>query len=345
MSKFVSFPKIHQFADAIRVVKHNTDFKGLNEAGEPIYLHDKPYPVEDYKGTVKLHGTNAAIVFDEEGKFHCQSRENIIAPQNDNAGFAAFVYALPEEVMNILKKPHIGIYGEWCGGNIQSSVGINGLPKMFVIFANRETHDSYEQNFIKYDGGEGTENDTKILNDHRIYYIEQFITFHLRIDFEHPEIAQNELVRVTEEVEKQCPVAKFFGKEGIGEGIVWKPMNYGTIFESNSGLWFKVKGNLHQSSKHKTLAPINIEEINNINELVDIVVTDSRVEQGIQKLKEAGKEVSVKSMGDFLKWINGDIISEEAELLNKSGIEHKKIFSKISARAKNMFLDKTKLMI
>jgi len=175
------------------------------------------------------------------------------------------------------------------------------------------------------------------LNKHNIYHIEQFPTFTIDIDFEHPEIAQNELIKITEEIEKECPVGKFFGKIGTGEGVVWKPIS---PEYSNSGLWFKVKGEKHASSKHKTLAPIDVELVKQIDDLVDIVVTESRVDQGIQKLIEGGLEFSVKNMGPFLKWMNGDIEAEEAELLDKSGIERKKIHGKISAKSKNIFLDK-----
>ncbi len=341
-NKFYSFPKIGQFADTIRNIKHHYDFKGLNEAEEPIYLHDVPYPSIIYQGTVKLHGTNAGIIFHKDGTFHCQSRERIITPQGDNAGFAAFVYALPEEIMNILRKPKTAIYGEWCGGNIQGGVAIHGLSKMYVIFAKKdisiEDEEDKEQHWIRNDF---TYEEEKNLNKHNIFSSLQFQTVALRIDFEHPEIAQNELIKLTEEVEQCCPVGKHFGKEGVGEGIVWKPLdsienkNY-----SNSGYWFKVKGEKHSSSKHKTLAPIDVESVKAIEELVDIVLTESRVEQGINKIKESGKEPSMKTIGEFLKWLMSDIESEEAPLLNASGIERKKIYGKVSQRYKIMYMEK-----
>jgi hypothetical protein len=337
MTKFISFPKIHQFADAIRTIKHKKDFQGLDVNGDAIYAHNAVYPTLAYKGTVKLHGTNAAIIFDEDGNFHCQSRENIITPEKDNAGFATYIYSLPKEIISSTVK-NFGIYGEWCGGNIQAGVAINGLPKMFVIFAERNLDgDLEEQNWSERNYSKSA---WEVLNRYNIYHIEQFPTFTIDIDFEHPEIAQNELIKITEEVEKECPVGKFFGKCGVGEGVVWSPTDPDY---TNSGYWFKVKGEKHSSSKHKTLAPIDVEVVKAVNDIVDIVVTESRVEQGIQKLKEVGKEAIVRNIGDFIKWINSDIEAEEKEMLDKSGLDRKKIHSAITTKAKGIFLEKIKV--
>ena len=38
------------------------------------------------------------------------------------------------EIDGIKFNDYCAIYGEWCGGNIQKGVAINGLNKMFVIF-------------------------------------------------------------------------------------------------------------------------------------------------------------------------------------------------------------------
>src|SRR3990170_1416693 len=61
-----------------------------------------------------VHNTHGAYVESPTGECWFQSRENIITPEKDNAGFAMF--------------------GEWCGGGIQKGVALNQLLKMFVIF-------------------------------------------------------------------------------------------------------------------------------------------------------------------------------------------------------------------
>lgn len=59
----LKYPSIDQFRNVVRIVKTNHDYQGKDEVtGEVIYSHDSPYPTMSFKGTVKLHGTNAGIV-------------------------------------------------------------------------------------------------------------------------------------------------------------------------------------------------------------------------------------------------------------------------------------------
>ena len=92
----VKFPSIEQFRTVVTNINRHYNFVGLDENGEAIYDHTLPKPVLTFKGTVKLHGTNAGVSFkygysQEESEFWAQSRENIITPEKDNAGFAFFV--------------------------------------------------------------------------------------------------------------------------------------------------------------------------------------------------------------------------------------------------------------
>ena len=49
-------------------------------------------------------------------------------------------------------------------------------------------------------------------------------------------MAQNKLVEITEEIEKECPVSASLGiKDGVGEGAVW------TCFYKGDKFIFKVK--------------------------------------------------------------------------------------------------------
>jgi hypothetical protein len=68
-----------------------------------------------------------------------------------------------------------------------------------------------------------------------------------------PQLVQNTLSELTMAVEEECPVAKAFGFSGVG--IVWSVNVNGTIHR------FKVKGELHSSSKVKTLASVDVEKL------------------------------------------------------------------------------------
>jgi hypothetical protein len=320
----ISFTDIGQFRDTIRGVKHDTDYKGKDGEGQPIYLHDAPYPVLNFRGTIKLHGTNSAIVKYKD-KTEFQSRERVLSLTSDNNGFMLAMKGKHYDKLfeNIKFNEHCAIFGEWCGGNIQKGVAINGLPKMFVIFGIRidgiyQDMENYKHVFINEEG---------------VYNILQFEHYYTNIDFENPAMMQNWLVEKTQSVEAECPVGKYFGNIGVGEGIVWEHIN------GEKRYIFKVKGEKHQSSKIKKLVTVDVEEIKNIKEFVDYAVTESRLNQGIDKLKELGKSIDVKSTGDYLRWIYNDVVKEEEDTIVKNSIDVKKIGKEISNKAKVWFMN------
>ena len=148
MKRHISFPSIEQYRNVVADVIRRAHFDGMDAEGEAIYNPNKPKPVLTFKGTVKLHGTNAGVCFNHKDKLWVQSRENIITPESDNAGFAFFVESNREAFLDLMAKVMIknnldtddntiSIYGEWCGGNIQKGVGITNLPKSFFIFGVR----------------------------------------------------------------------------------------------------------------------------------------------------------------------------------------------------------------
>jgi DNA replication protein DnaD len=145
MKKQISYPKIKQFGDVVGSVVRQATFMGLDENEDAIYDGLQPKPTLTFKGTVKIHGTNAGISYNSEKGLWAQSRENIITPQKDNAGFAFFVESnnvlFEEMVKDIamdndidLTENTVSIYGEWAGGNIQGNVAIKELAKALYIF-------------------------------------------------------------------------------------------------------------------------------------------------------------------------------------------------------------------
>lgn len=333
----IKYPSTEQFRNIIRQVRIQHDYKGKDELGEPIYKHDSPYPIMSFTGTVKLHGTNASIVKYKDGRIEYQSRENVLSLNQDNNGFYSYMKNIENELKTLFfdelynMTDYVALYGEWCGGNIQKGVAINGLPKMFVIFALKI--DGVFYNFTPTPEVKKIwENKWNPLN---IYHIQQFPTYHLNIDFNNPEYIQNKLIALTEEVEKQCPVGLHFGKEGIGEGIVWK-------CDSNPNLFFKVKGEKHSVSKVNTLAAIDTVMLDNMQSFVDLAIQESRLLQGIEKLKEQGKEITEKSTGDFLRWIINDVVKEEEDTIIKNQWDIKKLNPIISKKAREWYFQNLK---
>lgn len=336
--KMITFPEIGQFRQIIKLVHDNTRYSGKDEHGHAIYDPAKILPTLTFKGTVKLHGTNAGVTLTREGDMYAQSRENIITIENDNAGFAFFVESNKETFKNLFNTldirdaDFITIFGEWSGGNIQKGVAINGLPKMFVIFAVKLSYiDTEKTNYFLTD--EQTNHLKSI--DNKIFNILDFEQFTIDIDFENPQMAQNKLIELTTAVEKECPVGKAFGNIGIGEGIVWKcETPRGTIR-------FKVKGAKHSGSKVKKLAPVDTEKLNSVREFAEYAITESRLEQGIEKVfTSVNVSLDIKMLGNFLKWVVGDVIKEEMDTLKDNNLEPKDVTSALSNLARKWFLDK-----
>ena len=324
------FPSINQFRNVVKHIRERTAYQGKDEAGEAIFNPAPTYPKLSFTGTVKLHGTNAAIAFDNAGISY-QSRERVLTRTADNAGFMAHMEQYTEQLL-LLKQyvvemhndaKTIVIYGEWCGGNIQKGVAITGLPKMFIVFG-LKVNDQWEPCGYLSDASASIGN------------IYSFPKWEIEIDFEQPELAQNQLAVLTEQVEACCPVGKELGVEGIGEGIVWRCTS-----DPSSDLWFKVKGEKHSASHVKTLASVDVEAVAQINDFVAMAVTEARLEQGLQNLtNEQLKPFAMTSMGDFIRWVHQDILKEEADTLQASGIEYKKLGSPIAVASKRWFVEK-----
>lgn len=317
------FPSIDQFRQVVRDVRSAHDYIGKTEDGSPSYQHTSPYPLVSFKGTVKLHGTNAAIVkYKNDDSVEFQSRERVLSLQQDNSGF---MLAMSNKNLDFLFNSiafneYMAVYGEWCGQGIQKGVAVSQLPKMFVIFA------------VKVDdvwiNPKGLQD-----NDQGIFNVTQFAEYEVDIDFNNPEAYQNKLKEATDIVEQQCPAGKFFGVDGVGEGIVW------TGRYNDNFYMFKVKGEKHSVSKVKTLASVDVEMVESINEFVENTVTNQRLEQGISWLKENLKSVDQKSTGDFLRWVFNDIIKEETDTIVKNQLDPKKLGSPISSKARVWYFD------
>ena len=315
------YPSIEQFRNVIRNVKSNHDYKGKDEEGKAIYQHTENYPTLKFKGTVKLHGTNAGIV-NYGDRIEFQSRERVLSLNEDNAGFMTAMSVKNLDFLFEKFEPteYVAIYGEWCGGNVQKGVAINGLEKMFVIFGVM-----VDDNWVDLP--------TDLhKNEIGIYNILQFPTYEIDIDFNNPETIQNKLIEMTISVEDECPVGKFFDKSGVGEGIVFTCV-------TNQELKFKSKGEKHSASKVKVLNTIDVEAMASINEFVEMAVSENRLEQGISFFKENNILIDAKNTGEFLRWIVTDVLKEEKDTLEVSGLDEKKVKNAIVTKARMWLLN------
>jgi len=354
MAKHISFPSIEQFRNVVRTVQERCRF------------HEVPLPTLRFHGTVKLHGTNASVVYYPfKDEMWAQSREQVISVGSDNAGFARFVEDNKADFKKMFEqmaaeyggapghKAMFAIYGEWCGKGIQKGVAVNQLDKRFVVFAARFVEPEDDKMF----DGEGWFDEADTANlvmvpdlaSPLIDCIEKYDTWDIDIDMANPQVKQNELGELTLAVEQECPYSKAHGVSGVGEGIVWrctgvatyKMIKVPTPYRTED-LAFKVKGEKHSDTKVTKLASVDLEKVASIKEFVEKVVTDHRLEKGIDYLKatatRAPFRLDVQLTGDFLRWIGNDVIKEESELMTESGLERKEVMSQVNKVARQWFM-------
>ena len=334
MVEMIKYPSINQFRHLVKNVRSKVQYVGKDETGEPIMNRNAKLPTVPALCTVKLHGTNAAIHL-VDGELVYQSRNRLLSLGSDNAGFVANMSQKPIKEWLQGFGDDVMVYGEWCGGNIQSKVAIHGLPLMFVVFhivVDGVVHSTYKH----------FSNDMfKDIREHGIYSILDFQHWIVNLDFNEPELAQNRLVEIMQSVEKECPVGKFFGKSGIGEGIV---VQLQSSEFAGSDFWCKVKGDEHSNSKVRTTNAVDVEVLNSIKEFVQKVVTEQRLEQGVQYLQEMNHPVDEKSIGIFIKWVYNDVVKEESDTIAAMGIDPKQVGKHVSGEAKRWFIEKLEEM-
>ena len=326
MPAHIPFPEIQQFRNTIKLVRERAEHDGVS------------IPTLTFMGSVKLHGTNSSVVFPPEGGFYCQSRTQIITPEKDNAGFAAWVGANQTTFENLgraLKSNYqyatgFVVYGEWCGQGIQKGVAISQVLKRFVVFSvailREEGRDWAHPSCLSS------------LISPFVDCIYNYPHFEQMIDFNHPEDFQNTLVELTQAVEDECPVGKALGVSGVGEGIVWWPLH--NLDFNTRDLAFKVKGAKHSETKVKTLAAVDVEKLASIKELVDSVLTEHRLEKKVESLLEQGGELDIKSTGAFLKLVGSDVYKEESDTIAASGFKDSEIMGSVQKKAKQWWMER-----
>jgi len=335
---------IEQYRNVVKHLIHSSQFKGMDENDEPIYDKLAPKPVVEFTGTVKLHGTNASIGINNDRNIWAQSKANIITPLKDNHGFAQFVESKKELFREITKCVAIPpnhilyIYGEWAGIGVQKGVAISEFEKAFYVFSAKMQ--VFDSSGVVIDTQYLPEVELKDLIksdfENQIFNLYEFPVFKVVIDCEQGHIAQNTLVSIVSEIEKECPVAKKFGVSGIGEGLVF----VGEYKENR--YTFKVKGEKHAGkSKIKKLRKADDSRINLINETVNKVLPVWRLDQFFNEI--VGDNIDRKKLGDFIRALIADVVKEELDILTDAGLTVKDIGGQLSEQARNYFFEREKL--
>lgn len=328
--KHYPFPKIRQYHQVLRDLKLRHTYVGKDEAGEPIYDNTRELPTITFHGHVKLHGTNAAIVFDADGTTYAQSRENVIDEIKDNAGFAHWVvkegHRLRERITFAPGMKSV-VYGEWCGGSIQKGVALNQLQKMFVVFGLKVVNDM----------GESQWQDSKHIQDESIsvHHICRAPTFVVEVDLNRPDKAIETMTQWVDAIDTECPFAKCFGVSGHGEGLVFTP-----LADHGFDCAFKVKGESHSKSKIKKLPTVDCAKMDGIHQAVETHCHEDRLEQGWNAVIQSEEDKVPQKIADFIRWVVNDLWEEEGDSIRASDISRKEIGAAVSKKAARWFQNK-----
>lgn len=345
------FPSISQFSDFIKDARRF--HKVYDEEGEKY--HNATVVVQ---GTVKIHGTNAAIGYSNALGVWAQSHKRLLTPESDNFDFARYVDTHKDEFTHLLQKlarafdvdldkAAIYVYGEYCGGNIQKGVAVSGLPKMFVLF-DAGTIAKVDDTMRWFD----IVGDEWHIESIRCFNIGKFGVFTLetRLDPDSLAVTRTTLLKLTEQVEQECPVGRYFGRVRgvnctVGEGIVWRgrlQKSYvanGEVVHKTHLVRWKVKGKLHANvTKAAALSP---EVCASLAEFVEKAVTVARCEQGVQNVygEESMSSEWFKKKRHFSNWILTDVLKEDLysvpETLIQDGQVAKELKDAVRQRAED----------
>ncbi len=352
MKKLISFPSIDQFKTLVSNINRQYNYVGLDDKGEAIYDHSKPKPYLTLMGTVKLHGSNFSVCFNNIDGFWVQSRSNIITPQSDNAGSAFFAESKKDILLSIINEiatkynidlntNTITVYSEWAGKGIQKGVGITNVEKSMFIFAVKISPiiDANDVEAIKNNPAYWVNSAGFRSVDNRIYNIEDFKTYSIEVDFNTPQLSQNKIIEMTLEVEEECPVAKSFGfPNTIGEGIV-----FSLLKPTGERLFMKSKGEKHAGkSKVKTLHAVDDEKIKKQIEIAEKVTPTWRLEQMLTESCDLlnGGSVDNTKLGGFIRLVINDVLKEELSVISEAGLYPKEINKHISDISRKYFFMK-----
>lgn len=319
MFPFTPFPSIESFANVVRTMRRAP----LGERA----------PVIQYGSKIKLHGTNAGIRI-TAGQVQAQSRNRDITPDQDNCGFAAWMEET-REFWAAIDRDCV-VFGEWAGPGVQGGAQAEAVSKLdrkhFFVFAILDqptaefiTDPIMIANFIGQPVAGLT---VRILP----WRDRAAIDFNGGAALETFAAAASDVVEAIGE--RDPYIAEEFGIDGAGEGLVYVPrgMTPADVFAAAA---FKIKAEAHRVRKTKAAASAGFQLPDSIAELAASFVTPARCEQA---LREIGGVAEKSRMGEFLKWLGGDVKKESAGELEAAGADWKKVSGIVSKQAAAWFL-------
>lgn len=322
MDRFVPFPSIGKLSDALKEL--------------PYVFGDDAVLLREltFRGTVKLHGTHADLVLHGGGggEIAVQSRNRVLSVESDNMDCARFFETRRDRLLPLFERARAAfggahdcpmvIAGEYCGRGVQSKVALCRLPRMFVVVAVKVG------NAWRLAGDPGFENVCD--EEHGIYSIARAPVYELTVDPQDPAPAQARAEELTRAIDAECPFAKGLGVVGAGEGIVWACAQ-----NASSRLWFKTKGATHVTPLRPPTQADGTRA--QPDALAGQLVTEQRLAQGVDYLREMGHPLELRSVSAFAQWVVRDVLKEEGDAIAMSGFKEADLRKAVSRMAGSWF--------
>lgn len=262
-----------------------------------------------------------------------QGRNQLLTPDDDNMGFAAWVVDNHAAFESATRDRHLVLYGEWCGSGIQKGVAISGIGrKVFAVFAAQlgDHHVETAELIIE------PERIAKLVPEHPDVFVLPWYGEAVQIDFANLDAAADVLNAAVSEVETNDPwVREVFDVEGTGEGLVLYPQIESSDRDEITALMFKAKGEKHRVRKSHKAVEIDPETLASVEAFVSTFVTDARLEQGLSEA--CPDEPTMRDIGAFLKWVSADVRKESSDDLEAAGLTWKEVAKPVTNAAKKWF--------
>jgi len=298
----------------------------------------RPRPTVEYRAKVKLHGANCAVQITPDAVV-AQSRTQLLTPEADYKGFAAWVQARRSWFATL--QPGLVLFGEWCGPGIEKGMAISGAPaKQFVVFAIQNgTQLLFEpQTLGELLSRPGAPPELLVL---------PWEGSPLTIDFasrDSLEQAAAELNRRVEAVEQEDPwVKQAFGISGMGEGLVLYPVavngaSVAFTMEELAVLMFKAKGEKHRSAGTRTAVAVDATVVASVQDFVALMVGEARLQQGLATACDHQRDP--RHTAAFINWVADDVRKESVAELEASGLAWHQVDKAVRAAARTWFLQR-----
>ncbi|MEO9970973.1 MAG: RNA ligase family protein [Hyphomonadaceae bacterium] len=321
------FPKIGGLHNVIKTVDHWAELS----AEAQVTL--------DYRAKIKLHGANMGVRIYADGTVIAQSRNEDV----DTGGyqFPNFITEHKNYFQNLIGGlEELVIYGEWAGPGVQRKVSVSKIPeKAFFVFTCSVIEQGDEtlvtdpaeiEALLRIGGGSLPE------RVHIVPWHGEFvqIAFADKVTLEKQAADFNEVVGRIDACDPL--VQSLYGIEGPGEGLVFYPLSQ-TDREEFARYAFKVKGKAHAitkggDAKARTSVPI----AENVYAFVDMMVTPSRISQGMQELFGNGP-FEKKEFSALLKWVSIDVRTEGSDELEAAELDWAQVSKLLSVRVREYY--------